>query len=55
MFDRWFKAFQDDGSGGVRLDTSVSSGDNGTPAKDLNTLLNRVITDDDKLRIVQSF
>lgn len=54
MFEAWFPAFTEV-NGSVCLDTEASSGDNGTPAgKDLGYLLEEVITDDGKLRIVQS-
>lgn len=55
MFEKWFQAFQDAGSGNVQVDTEVTTGDNGQPeGKDLGFLLDKVITDDDKLRIVVS-
>lgn len=53
MFEAWFPAFYEL-NGEVLLDTSASSGDNGTPNKDLGYLLKKVITDDNKIRIVQS-
>lgn len=52
MFEKWFPAFGDDGSGGVLVSTVSTTGDNGTPAKDLNTMMSQVITAQDKVRVV---
>lgn len=54
MFERWFKAFEDAGTDATRLVTETATGDNGTPAKDLDTMMSQVITSDNKLRIVMS-
>jgi|GEM_PF-3919685 len=55
MFEKWYHAFEDAGSGNVQMKTSVAVGDNGLPVgKDLHSLLNQVITNDNKLRIVVS-
>lgn len=53
MFEAWFNAFFEQG-GEVFIDTSPTTGDNGTPAKDLGYLLKKVVTNDNKLRIVVS-
>jgi len=49
----WFNIFEDDGSSGVRTKTEVVTGDNGAPAgKDIGYLMSKVVTNDNKLRIV---
>lgn len=49
----WFSVFEDDGSNGVRTKTETVSGDNGAPSgKDIGYLMSKVVTDDNKLRIV---
>lgn len=53
MFEPWFHCFEASGSD-VQVKTSVTTGDNGTPVKDLGYLIKKVVTDTNELRIVVS-
>ena len=54
MFEAWYNIFADNGAGGTQVTTLVTTGDNGTPAKDLGYLMKKVVTSSNELRIVVS-
>lgn len=54
MFEAWFNVFRDTGDGATHVETDTSSGDNGHPGKDIDTLMQQVVTDDGKLRVVMA-
>jgi hypothetical protein len=53
MFEKWFNAFAESGSGTL-VNIATTSGGGTPPRKDLNFLLNACITADNKLRTISS-